>query len=316
LERKNTSVNGKTDKALRSWLYMALLAAIIAGSAAAYLGWWSNFRSFRPEFSTAEPLLIKETAKTDSVLLWGEIVIVSPAEGKVHYPFGIKPARVSKGETVAVVRTGNRDMDVKAPQSGYFVPGLDGLEGKWTFSGTWPGDGQLPTAGNLSLKLEGTRIYVGKGLGKLVPQPQDLRAIAYLGMDEGTRGQIKRGFVLFSLAGERPQKALIRAVQDYGPKAKIYITLPYFPMEVMSSRLREIEFFHGERKGVVLPESAILQKSGGMGVFAFDSGKLEYRGVKGQPLPGSRFLVTEGLKAGELVLSRASLGAERKVLLW
>jgi len=316
LERETTSGNGKPGKAVRSWLYIGLLAAIVAGSAAAYLGWWSNFRSFRPEFSTAEPLLIKETATTDSVLLWGERVIVSPSEGKLHYPFGKEPARVSKGDTIAVVRSGNGGVAVKAAESGYFIPALDGSEGKWTFSGIWPGDGQLPAAGSLTWKSEGTRVSSGKGIGKLIPQPQELRAIAYLAMDEAMRVQVKRGFVLFSLAGERPQKALIRAVQDYGPKAKVYITLPFFPMRALSSRGREIEFFHGERRGVVLPESAILQKSGGMGVFAFDSGKLEYRGIKGQPLPGSRFLVTEGLKAGELVLSRASLGAERKVLLW
>ena len=316
MERETTSTNAKTGKAVRSWLYIGLLAAIIAGSAAAYLGWWSNFRSFRPEFSTAEPLLIKETATTESVLLWAESVIVSPADGKVHYPLGKEPARVSKGDVVAEVRSENGNTAVKALQSGYFVPALDRFEGKWSFSGIWPGDGQLPSAGNLAWKHEGTRVSRGEGIGKLIPQPQDLRVIAYLGMDNAARGQVERGFVLFSLEGERPQKAPIRAVQDYGPKAKIYITLPFFPLRVLSSRVREIEFFHGERKGVVLPESAILQKSGSMGVFAFDSGKLEYRGIKGQPLAGSRFLVTEGLKAGELVLSQASLGAERKVLLW
>jgi hypothetical protein len=121
---------------------------------------------------------------------------------------------------------------------------------------------------------------------------------------------------MFSVGGERPKKAGIRAVQDYGSKAKVYFTLPFFPTKMVSKRNLELEFFHGEKKGVVLPESALMQRDGGMGVYAFSAGKLEYRSVKGQPLPKSRFLVTEGLKAGDLVLSQASLGEERKVLLW
>ena len=35
MERETTSTNAKTGKAVRSWLYIGLLAAIIAGSAAA-----------------------------------------------------------------------------------------------------------------------------------------------------------------------------------------------------------------------------------------------------------------------------------------
>lgn len=161
----------------------------------------------------------------------------------------------------------------------------------------------------------GTRPARG-GVGKLIPQPQELRAIAYVGMDEATRGQVRKGSILFSVEGERPQKALIRAVQDYGSKAKVYVTLPFFQVTMLSSRNREIEFFHGELKGVVLPESAILQKDGGVGVYAFCAGKLQYRNVTGQPLPKSRYLVTAGLKAGDLVLTQAAVGAERKVLLW
>ncbi len=316
MERVATAKEQPARKHIWRWGYWGLLVAILTGSVAAYAGWWSNFRAYRPEFSTAEPLTIQEKAPSRSVLLWSESVLASPMDGAVHYPFGVEPVRVAKGEVVAEVLSGSQKAIVRAQQSGYFIPGLDGLEGKWSFSDIWPGDGELPAGSSLRPKVEGTRVGRGKAIGKLVPQPQELRAIAYIEMDESVRRQIGKGVILFSIEGERPQRARIRAVHDFGPKAKVYLTLPIFPVSIPFSRNKKIEFFHGEKKGVVLPESALLQKAGAMGVYAFASGKLEYRSVVGQPLPGGRFLVTNGLKAGDLVLSRASAGAERKVLLW
>jgi hypothetical protein len=298
------------------WGYWGLLVAILAGGVAAYFGWWSNFRACRPEFSTAEPLTIREKAPSRSVLLWSESILTSPLDGAVHYPLGVEPVRVGKGDVVAEVLTGSQRAIVRAPFSGYFIPGLDGLEGKWNFSDVWPGDGELPAGFLLRPKAEGERVGRGGSLGKLIPQPQELRAIAYVEMDESVRGQIGKGVIMFAFDGERPQRALVRAVHDFGPKAKVYMTLPIFPMSITLCRSKEIEFFHGEMNGVVLPESAVIQKAGAMGVYAFASGKLEYRSVSGQPLPGARFLVVNGLKAGDLVLSRASAGGERKVLLW
>jgi hypothetical protein len=316
LEREPAGNERSSKKKTGPWLYRGLLVVIVAGSLAAYLGWWTHFRSYRPEFSTAEPLTIRETVRSKTILLWGETVLASPLEGVVHFPLGLEAVRVSKGVIVAEILSGSQKAIIKAPQSGYFLPALDGLEGKWAFSGAWPGDGELPSAGSLKWKAEGERVSRGSSVGKLIPQPQELRAIAYIEMDEATRGQIRKGTVLFSIDGERPQQALIRAVQDYGSKAKVYVTLPFFPMTMVNSRSRQIEFFQGELKGVVVPESALLQKAGGVGVYAFCSGKLEYRNVTGMPLAASRFLVTEGLKAGDLILSQAEVGAERKVLLW
>jgi len=314
---RNPAVNGKQGRKPNvRWGYWALLAVILAGSASAYLAWWSNFNSMRPEFAVAEPFSIHEKTKARTVLLWSESVLASPLDGAVHYPQGVEPVRVSKDETVAEVISGNRKAVIRAPQSGYFLPGLDGLEGKWNFSDLWPGDGQLPAVSKFRRIGEGSRVGRGDPVGKILPQPQELRAIAYVDAEEAVRRQIGNGILRFSLAGERPQRATVRAVQDFGPKVKAYLSLPVFPLWIAVSREREFEFYQGEQMGIVLPESAILQKEGKLGVFAFVSGKLEYLPVLGQPLPGSRFLVTSGLRAGDLVLSRAEAGAERKVLLW
>jgi hypothetical protein len=298
------------------WGYWALLAAILAASSMAYLAWWSNFRSLRPEFSIAEPFSIHEKTQTRVALLWSETVLASPVDGAVHYPQGEEAVRVAKNEAVAEVVSGGRKAVVLAPQSGYFLPGVDGLEGRWNFSDLWPGDGQLPDAAKFRRIPEGSRLRKGEPLGKILPQPQELRAIAYVEADEAVKKQVEGGMLHFALPGERPQRARVRAVQDFGPKVKAYLSLPFFPPEISFSRETEFEFFQGEKKGVVLPESAILQKEGKLGVFAFVSGKLEVRPVLGQPLPGARFLVIEGLRPGDLVLTRAEAGAERKVLLW
>lgn len=317
MERNPAAANGKEGRKRNlRWGYWALFVAILAGSAAAYFAWWSNFRSLRPEFTVAEPLSIREKARTRAVLLWSESVLSAPLEGVVHYPQGTEAVRVSKNEVVAEVVSGSRRAVILAPNSGYFLPGLDGLEGKWNFSDLWPGDGQLPGAAKFRRIGEGSRLRKGDPLGKILPQPQELRAIAYVEADRAIRKQIENGVLLFALSGERPQRASIRAVQDFGPKVKVYLSLPSFPIGIPYTRAQEIEFSHGEEKGVVLPESAILQKEGKMGVFVFVSGKLEYHPVLGLPLPGARFLVTEGLRPGDLVLTRAEAGAERKVLLW
>ncbi len=314
-EEKDTRESSSRQRA-KTWIYRGLVVAIVLGGIVAYLGWWSHFRNFRPEFATAEPLCLREKTPSMTVFLWEEQLLVAPFDGVVHYPLGPVPSRVSKGEIVAEIISGPKRVAIQAPKSGYFVPGLDGLEGKWSFSGVWPGDGEIPQGRHLKWKKDGENVAGGRAIGKLVPQPQDLRAVAYIGADEAARRQIKSGAVLFSMNGERPQKARIRAVQDYGSKAKVYLTLPFFPLQAVSSRSGEVDFFHSGIEGVVVPESAVLQKDGGLGVFAFSSGKLQYRGVTGQPLPKSLFLVTGGLKAGDLVLGQASLGAERKVVLW
>ena len=161
MERESADKEQPSRKKAGSWIYRGLLIAIVAGSVAAYFCWWSNFRSFRPEFSTAEPIVIRDAAKATTMLLWKETVLVSPFDGAVHFPLGPETVRVSKGDIVAEILSGSRKTVIKAPESGYFLPALDGLEGKWSFSDAWPGDWELPTAGSVDCRVEGQRVARG-----------------------------------------------------------------------------------------------------------------------------------------------------------
>ena len=297
--------------------YLAMVVFMVSGGVAVYVSWFRHYQESHPRVTWGRPERYAEEHLAELALVWREEVIPSPATGTLSLAGKGRICRVARGETLATVKGGGGAVVVRSPAPGYFVPYLDGQEGKWGFSSLWRGDGVLPDPPSPKAIAEGSPVTRGQGVGKLVYQPQELRCIAYLPLTPAVAEEIRRGRVKVRLAsGDRPVMMELRAHQTYGVREKIYGTLPVFPPGMLPGRRLAVILLGREQEGTAVPEEAVTFTGGRQVVFVVTGSELRLRDVQGIPLPGGRFLVTEGLAAGELVLEKAEGAREGRVKLW
>ncbi|HDQ93356.1 MAG TPA: hypothetical protein ENN89_04450, partial [Synergistetes bacterium] len=167
------------SKLVRLFYYFFALC-IILGALLIYKAWWDRYFRLRPELATAEPAVLSIDIPMEVALLWDESVMVSPSAGQISFPMGRGPLYCAKGETVAVIAGPSGKNQVKTPGPGYFVAALDGQEGKWSYGELWPGSSKIPSVPGPVFIEEGIDIPKGGPVGKFVPQPRQLRCIAYI----------------------------------------------------------------------------------------------------------------------------------------
>ncbi len=297
--------------------YLALVALLISGAVAAYVSWLRHYQESHPQVTWGRPERYAEEHLAELALIWREDVLKAPITGHVSLAAKGRITRVARGEVVATVRGGGQTATVRAPAPGYFAPYLDGQEGVWGFSSLWRGDGVLPDPPEAVPVKEGSLVERGRGVGKLVYQPQDLRCIAYLPRTPAVEEEVRRGRVKVRLAsGDRPVMMEIRAHQSYGVREKVYGTLPVFPPVILAGRRLAVILLGREQEGTAVPEEAVAFVGGRQVVYVVTGSELRLRDVHGTPLPGKRFLITEGLAVGELVLENAEGAREGRVKLW
>ena len=117
----------------RRALYFSLIFLIALGSVYLYILWWDHKESLNPEVVTVVPSSHADRIPARGILLWREELVISPLAGELSYPCE-KPVRVAKGEAVALVGPPGGKKALGAAKVGYFLPALDGEEGKWTYS--------------------------------------------------------------------------------------------------------------------------------------------------------------------------------------
>lgn len=298
-------------------LYTMGLLVIVVITSVFLFGWWNQFRARNPEVVAGISFVFQEEIPFDCRFIWDEEVLKSPMAGTVHFPGGRKPRWVKKGEPLVVVKGNSGRRTLRAPGVGYFVAGLDGLEGTWDYLTLWRGENSLPEPGRLSLIPEGQAVGTGQSVGKFLPQPQELRAVGYLDATETIIDEIHRGTLdVKENSLDLPFTVRVRVARDLGCKRKVYLTFPLFPTKYLLSRGGPFTLCLAKLDGVVLPESALVQDGGDQGVFVVEGRTCRFRGVRGRPVGKERFLVTEGLKAGEIVMAKGQKAKEGKVQLW
>ncbi|MDR3332557.1 MAG: efflux RND transporter periplasmic adaptor subunit [Synergistaceae bacterium] len=297
--------------------YFLSIAAILFAWVYAFRSYFEHYDSLHPEITWAVPWLQSDIVESRGVFLWNETKIISPRAGTVKFPLGTGPVKVQKGVVVARVTAGGSADDIKAPDEGYFLAGLDGLEGNWRYASLWSEEMELPKAPDVKLIKDGESVQKGVGIGKIVQQPQDLRFIGYADLTGNLVEHLASYRVMVKMdALDTPSRAQVRVYEIIGHRAKIYLNMPWFPPDLILSRNYELIIGVGETSGVTIPESAVTIRDGRAGTFVLRGSVSHFSEVKGRTIDGGRFLVTDGLRLGDAVIVDASAAREGRVKLW
>ncbi|MDR1377824.1 MAG: hypothetical protein LBJ36_02070 [Synergistaceae bacterium] len=296
---------------MKKIVYYLTILTLGLGVVKVYILWLDNYNALHPDVVQAMAMGYVEELPLEGILIWDEDIIITPRDGVLTYPSPL-PRRVAKGEAVAAVD----GVAIKASVTGYFFPALDGLEGRWVYSQLWPASSRL-TSREVRLLENGSHLNKGDPVGKLVPQPQDLRCIAYLDKTLSLERDMRRGFIdIKTEPYGKSFQAVIRASDNVGQKAKVYITLPFFPPEALRSRSFFCSVLTGDRHGVSLPESAVIVREGKLGVFMVQGSVTEFTEVEGFPAGEGNFFITKGVVPGNVVLLYANNAKEGVIRLW
>lgn len=299
------------------YLFVAALVVLVAFFA--YAAWWFHYREVHPKVVAAIPTVYAEEILSEGWLLWHEEILATPYAGKIVYSRPHEAHRVFKGEAVAVIDTGRERIRLASHKAGYFVPGLDGAEGAWRFSEIWLGSGSLKMKTAFKWFENGRALKRGDPIGKVVPMPQNLRCVAFVAATPDVQRSVESGRLSIKLMPKGlPLSTEVLASEELVGVYKVYLSLsPYFPPSVLTSRKLSFYVFVGERSGVEIPESSVVMRNGRQGVWVVEDGVTTFRDVHGMPISSSRFVVTEGLKAGEIVIEEGGKAKEGgRVLLW
>lgn len=297
------------------YLFALFLLAIVW--CYAFFAYFKYYDSMHPQIVWATPWLETEVVPVEGILLWNEVVLAAPQSGTVLYPRETAPFRVARGGRVGRVSSGGRVYEIKAPESGYFIGGLDGEENQWRYARLWSGVQPIPVPKKVAYYKNGWECVKMQPVGKLIPQPQPLRFIGYIHLSAKIREHLERGELQVKLdEDDTPSKAEVRVYEEYGPKAKIYLNLPWFPPEMIRSRSYRLLVEVGQTRGLSVPEKAVSLKEGRQGVFTIKGTNAIFSPVRGQVVSGGRFLVTEGLNVGDAIVADALKAREGRVKLW
>jgi len=297
---------------LKKLIYYTVLFFMAAGVIKAYLFWLDSYITLRPEVVPAVAMGYVEELPLEGILIWDEQLLTAPRDGVLTYQSSL-PRRVMRGEAVAAVN----GTAIRVDSAGYFIPAFDGEEGQWTFSRLWPGMSAFPPLRALNILDNGTFVRRGDPVGKFVPQPQELRCIAYLDMTASLMRDIRSGFIEIRVGlDEKPKRAAVRTYLDAGKRIKVYLTLPFFPASIISSRGFAGSVLTGNQRGVAVPDSAVIMRGGRTGVLMVLGGMTEFREVEGFPIEGNQFFITRGVLPGNVVVLHADGVREGVIRLW
>jgi len=296
---------------LKKIIYYGVLFALAAGVVRGYLFWLENYVVLRPEVVSAVAMGYVEELPLEGVLIWDERLISAPRGGVLAFQSPL-PRRVIRGEPLVTVD----GVPIRAESTGYFAPAFDGEEGRWLLHRLW-NEAEFPLLRALNVLESGTHVRAGDPVGRFIPQPQDLRGVAYLDRTPSLMRDIERGFIEIRTTPDgKLQRAEVRAHRDFGKMVQVQLTLPFFPASIISTRSFTGSVVTGSRQGVSVPDTAVVMRGGRMAVLMVLGGVTELREVEGFPIDGDNFFITRGVLPGNVVVLRADGVREGSVRLW
>ena len=317
VRKKGAGSKGRGKRIVYRAFYALLIAAIAALWTYAFRSYFDHYDSLHPEITWAAPWVQVDVLFSRGVFLWNETVLSAPRAGTVRYPKGTEPVRVRKGAVVARIASGGAAYDVRAPQEGYFVAGVDGAEGSWRYASLWPGTDEMPSIAPLQTIGQGRSVKKGDPIGKIVPQPQDLRFIGYVDLTGDVEKKLASNRVMVKMDPlDTPSRASVRVHEIIGHRAKVYLSLPWFPPGTLKTRSSRLIIEAGETSGLAIPETSVTVRRDTTGAFVLTGSEARFVPVKGRVIDGSRFLVTSGIKLGDAVIVDGNTAKEGRVKLW
>lgn len=299
-------------------LYWFLVLCVIFLWVWAFKSYFDWYEFQHPEITWATPGIHYDIVSIDGVLLWQEISLPSPADGTVSYPQGTAPVRVAKGSVVAKVKSAGKVYEVKAPKQGYFVAGVDGYEENWRYTDLWHGGENFPEELEFKYFKDGRTVGKWHTIGKLAEQPQQLRFLGYSKLIGNMKDQLKgKSFKVKMDGDDTVSTADIRVHDDGGNgKFKFYLTLPWFPPDMMTKRHYRLTVEAGSLEGALIPRTALLKKGGKTGVYLVKGSRVVFTEVTGKPTEEDKFLAVSGISVGDAVVEDSSTAREGRIQLW
>ena len=288
---------------LQRIIYYSILLTIFSLGYKIYSLWYDNYRLSNPQFIDAITTNYSEEQPLNGILLWDEQLIYAPQNGILTYP-SPRPRMVAKGEILAALD----GVAVRAPYPAYFFPGLDGQEGNWVYAKLWPDFAPFPEFNNAELIENGTQLMRGEPIGKLIPQPQILRCIAYLDKTPSLEKSLNNAAATVRIRTEyegKERKAEVVAVKSSGYKIKVYLRLPFFPPNVLRSRHFSASVVTDIQKGVMVPDTAVITQNGKNLVFLVEGNSPILHEVEGFPADDENFFIDSGVLPGNKLILNA-----------
>lgn len=286
-------------------LYYTLLLFILVMAYRVYRTWYNDYKYSHPQIIEAVTTNYSEEQPLDGILLWDEHLIYANQSGILTYP-SPRPRMVAKGEMLAALD----GSPVKASYPAYFYPGLDGQEGNWVYSKLWPDFAPFPEFQDASLIENGTAMNRGEPIGKLVPQPQVLRCIAYLdtspSLERALRNKENPTIRIRTEYEGKERKAEVVAVKSSGQKLKVYLILPFFPPNVLRSRSFKASVVTDVQKGIMVPDTAVITREGKNKVFILQGNSPVLQDVEGFPADEKNFFIEKGVRHGDKLILDAN----------
>lgn len=281
--------------------------------------WYNTYRLSHPQIIEAVTTNYSEEQPLNGILLWDEQLIYAPKSGILTYP-SPRPRIVAKDEIVAAID----GTAVRAPYPAYFYPGLDGEEGSWVYPKLWPDFAPFPEFHDAELIENGTYLQRGEPIGKLVPQPQTLRCIAYLDSTPSLERAVKNtndpAIRIRTEHDGKERKAEVVTHKSAGQKMKVYLRLPFFQPSILRSRRFTASVVTDEQKGVMVPDTAVITRGGKNMVFIVQGNSPELREVEGFPSDEETFFIEKGVAPGnKLILNADSLSqsmGDENIRIW
>jgi hypothetical protein len=287
-----------------------LLIAIIVYKI--YFYWLDAYRYANPAVFQTESGIYAEEIPFEGVLLWEERLIFASTAGAISYP-SLSPRRVRKGELLCSIN----GVAQNSPDAGYFCPALDGYEDNWNYSLLWPGTSPLPSPPKATPILNGTHVDIKQPIGKIIPQPQELRAIAWIDVTPTLEQDIKRSRIkVRRIENDWGLWAEIRTKTVISQKTKIYVTLPFFTPEMAESRTFSWKISAGEQNGIYVPNSSVIFKDGVMGVYVIKGNEAIFSEVEAFHVDEYNFFITSGIIPGDMLIIDATRAREGQVNVW
>ncbi|MCL1875976.1 MAG: hypothetical protein FWF87_06945 [Synergistaceae bacterium] len=307
IESKN--INGSL--AARLFYYLTVLfISIVAFNI--YFYWLDAYKYSHPEVFQAQSGVYAEEIPFEGVLLWEERIVFAGTSGTISYP-SQEPRRVRKGEQLCKIN----GVAQNSPDAGYFIPAFDGYEGNWNYSDLWPGTSALPSPAKATPIPDGIYVDNKQPIGKLIPQPQELRAIAWIDVTPSLNRDISRNRIKIRRSeNDWGVWAEIRTKANISQRTKIYVTLPFFTPEMAEIRTFSWKIYVGEQNGIYVPNSSVILKDGVMGVYIIKGNEAIFRKVEAFHVDEDTFFINSGVIPGDMLILNAGSAREGEVSIW
>lgn len=297
-------MNRRQKKFIQRIVNYAVLVLLLMVGYRFYKIWYEDYKLSNPQIIEAVSTNYSEEQPLRGILLWDEQLVYAPKDGILTYP-SPRPRYVAKGEMLAALD----GVAVRAPYPAYFYPALDGEEGSWVYPKLWPDFAPFPEFDNAKLIEDGTFLGRGEPIGKLIPQPQTLRCIAYLDATPSlTHALHSKDNPTIRIKTEyegKERRADVVAVKSSEQKLKVYLRLPFFPPNVLRSRLFTASVVTDIQKGVMVPDTVVITRNGKNMVFIVNGNSTEPHEVEGFPADEKNFFIEKGVQPGNKLILNA-----------